>query len=769
MTRQIRTIAGLLAWIGVFTLMGVSRPLSAQVPFAGGTLSGVIDVGGRAFLGTSNKPGDRAWARFGEYTNMYDGGYLPNAHLRFNSADKIFAEVRAFDIGRSDQQFSFTAYQPNKFTFDVSWNQTPHLYSTTSQLYGGDAQIGTFGLPAVRPTTDPTIYNSNSPYLVNPVANRWDAGRVALKVSPKDGWDVRAEYNRTKKQGNRPMGMSMGSPGSNYREILEPIDQITQSFKISQSIGGKSRYQLLMGYDLSIFSNAVDGVMADNPQAVTGTAPTAGHSALAPENLAHMFNLTGTAAQLPLKTRLVGTVAYSLWKQDQAFLPYTMNPLLLSGGLPLNDVAQLPADARSLEGDQRTLNLQLAATSRPVKGVNVSAKYRRYKTMDETPMKEFPLEVVSDRSIANAPAGTFFERETHPYGRQLGRFDVGLHPTGSPVSFKLGWNWERWNRTETREAPITNEHQPRAAMDLEVTQYAVLRTSFSRSWRRYSEYTPVMTVENPALRRFDQSDRDQNRLDVVSQITPPGPLGFTLTYNLAKNNYQVGQNPNPVYGVSDDQNWGIGGDVSYALTDRGSLFAGYQRERVTWIQRSRFRQAASGTNPIPQLDNTSYDWVSNTEDNIHTANAGLEITLVPDKLELGGLWVYTNAKTQVSTTNPTTPTGGNNAAQNLSAVAGDAWQPVTRKMHRINGSLRYRVASNWSATVTYGFQKLNNSDWRTDGLVPAYIFTGTSTYPATNWNGDLSLGGGLQPYRANYIIVTLGYNIGMTPHALRFR
>ena len=105
------------ALAGTIVLLAVGRPAAAQVPFGGGTLSGAVDVGGRAF---TDKPGAREWARFGEYRNMRDGAYLPSAHLRFNSTGGLLAELRAWDAGRDDQQFWLTTYRPGKFTLDAS-------------------------------------------------------------------------------------------------------------------------------------------------------------------------------------------------------------------------------------------------------------------------------------------------------------------------------------------------------------------------------------------------------------------------------------------------------------------------------------------------------------------------------------------------------------------------------------------------------------------------------------------------------------------------
>ena len=92
-----------------------------------------------------------------------------------------------------------------------------------------------------------------------------------------------------------------------------------------------------------------------------------------------------------MRTRVNANLAYSLRLQNDAFLPHTINPAISSPGLAL------PQD--SLDGMVGTLLLNVYASSRPLRPLTLSFKYRFYdfNDMSDTPL--FPAHVVNDRTL----------------------------------------------------------------------------------------------------------------------------------------------------------------------------------------------------------------------------------------------------------------------------------------------------------------------------------------------------------------------------------
>lgn len=744
-TAAIRSPAPIAILAGALALLAGS-PAHAQSPASGGKLSGTLEAGARLLPGSVS---NREWARFGEYRNRYDGAYLPGVYLRFASEENLFVEFRGGDIGRNDQSLWLTTFKPGVFSIDLFWNQTPHIFSTTAQPAGTETAPGVYTLPTPRPlgTTAGTLNAAyfNSLPTQEKVSSQVNVGSLAIGLTPKDGWDLGATYSRTTEKGQRPMGMSMGSPGSNFFEIFEPLDQTTHDLRISQQIG-KSKYRLQMGYNLSVFQNAFDRVIADNPLSATdvaGGAPGRGQSALAPDNLAHTVSLSGVAADFPWRTRFTGSFSYSLLHQNEAMLPYTINSAITTYTVS-SVVTPIPAPPSGLNGDKRTINWALGFTSRPSSTLNLTARFRRFEMKDETPDLFLPLRVTGDRSVSVGP----FEREHYSHERSTGRFEAVWRPAQG-ASLKLGWNWDEWRRDAvSREVPKTTEHTPRASLDVSVANWLSVRTSVSRGWKRYpfNTYTQVAAAQNPELRKLEMADRNQDRIEIAANVTPPGDAAVTLTYGLGHSDYV-----NSAYGVTDDLNWNVGADVSWNPQERVTLFGRYVYEHSAMEQRSRTRTSGA------LLNNLTWDWLGVVEDRLHTVGAGLEITAVPDRLEASLRWDFYDAWNQVQGSNPNGPPTGGTATQNLQATAAN-FPPFTKRLNALEASVRYHVSANWYATARYTLERFREFDVRTNGLIP--------TPPPPTAQGDVFMGNDVLNYNAGVLTITFGYNFGMAPGAL---
>jgi hypothetical protein len=244
---------------------------------------------------------------------------------------------------------------------------------------------------------------------------------------------MRAEYMNISKTGSRPMGMAFGSPGNNLREINEPIDQTMQDIKFTDSYA-TDRFQILGSYDLSLFSNNYTSVTSDNPLLVTDNATAGssrGRTSLAPTNHAHTGTLSA-AVNLPYRTRINANGTYSLWVQDEPFIPVTINSAIVkpAGTLP-----------ESLGGHSGTSMFNLSGVSRPINPLTLSARFRTFTFRDKVDADTLPFMIVNDRSIS---AGV--ERESLPFTRRNADAAATWRVTQLPlpVTLAAGYAWERW-------------------------------------------------------------------------------------------------------------------------------------------------------------------------------------------------------------------------------------------------------------------------------------------------------------------------------------
>ncbi len=721
-----------------FVLLALARGTAwAQTEILGYKLDGSVEVGGRAYL---DRPTDKQSGKFEEYRDIPQGIFLQDLDLRLSTKDdRYLFEFKAKEAGEEDQNFLLRSSRLGFYEFEFEWDQIPRIYSTTGRMLSTEASRGVFTLPSPRPP----LANHDSAPRLDEIGLRWDTARLSLSLTPTPEWDLKAEYTRINKDGDRPIGMSFAGGGGPSLEILEPIEQTVHDFKVSASLA-REKWQLQFTYTFSLFENSLDGVIADNPTvglttdgafaatATGGTStPSRGRIALAPDNTAHTWTLAG-GVNLPLRTRVNAALSYSWRLQNQDFLPHTINPVLVANsGTALN----LPKS--SLDGDVRILLFNLNATSRPLNPLTLTARYRVYDYNDQTDEIIFDGRVDADQTfnLEDTRATRF------PYTKHNAGMDARWRIL-TPLAFTVGMGWERWDRTDKhREAPITDEFMPKASLDYTPTDWMLLRATYAPSFREINDYNSFahvahVSLEEPGLgtgtqhfrlRKFDEANRDRQRADLLLQLTPLDTLTTSLTYSIRKDDYT-----HSLFGLQKDDSWAAGIDVTWTPHERLSMSASYVREESLAQLRSKYRAAA-------ELDNPTYDWVARNSDAIDTFGAGVNATLIPRVLDLGLNWNFSYALWRMKAFNPLTPTP---AAASATAVNFPA---IEDTLNRLEAFLRYHFWKNWTAKLQYVFESFQKTDFRTDHLLPS---EGTT---------NIFLGNDLKNYDAHILALTLAY------------
>ncbi len=727
-------------------------PVMGQTEIFGLTPSGEGEVGGRIFV---DRPGKADRGKFEEYRDIPPGVFLERLRLRLESQDGGYSlELRAKDVGEQDQNFLLKSSKLGRYTFEFEWDQIPHVFSGTGRSPYRQTPPGVFELSDLLQSTLQGASASARPGILQSflstapdidLKTRWDAARFLMQYTPTPDWNLRAEYTRTLKEGGRPIGMVFGSPGGNLIEVPEPIDQTVNDFRATAELA-RERWQLQFAYNLSTFQNDVNALIADNPLRITdaplsstGTsAPARGRLSLAPDNIAQTASLTG-GWNLPWRSRLTGTFSYGWRFQDEAFLPHTINAAISDPRLTL--------PANSLDGEVRTLLANLRFTSRPFRDITLSARYRFYDFDDRTPVLIFPARVITDTTLNTEPvASSRFSYNKHNAGADVG---WRLLP---PLSAKVGFEWERWDRdSRHREAPLTDEYTPKVSLDYTPLDWVLLRASYARSWRRISDYNTFahlshtvleeesLEAEKPVsqsalLRKYDEADRDRDRVDFLAQVSPLDTLTFTPTLSFRNDDYN-----NSPLGLQEDKSWAAGFDISWSPIERLVFFASYMRETFDARQRSRYRA------PPDQLENPTYDWIGKNNDTVDTVGAGIDTPLIPKKLDLRLAWNFSTATGRMRASNPVTPTGGT-AAQNTSATAVD-FPKIIDRLHQLEASLKYHVTTASFIRFRYIFETFDITDFRTDNIQPFMPASPT----------DIYLGAQVRPYTAHILALSVGY------------
>ena len=725
----------LVTAVGVLCL---AQAAYAQAQVGSLKLDGDVETGVRVF---AEEPSKTRSAKFEEYRDLPEGLFLERLRLRLLTPDESHAfELGGSKWGQTDQQFLLRADRLGLWGAEFEWDQIPHIYSTTARMLATETARGVFTLPAARPAL--TAYNT-APRL-DEISARWDTARLSFWLTPTPDLDLKAEYTRIKKDGDRPMGVAFGSPGNNFLEVLEPIDQTIHDFRLRGAFV-RERYQLQFGYSFSVFENAARRLIADNPcfgLAACGSdavgAPARGQVSLPPDNMAHTLNLAG-GVSLPMRTRVNSNVSYSLRLQNEDFLPFTINPALTSPALPQS----------SLHGNVQVFLFNANATSRPLRPLTLSLKYRLYDLTDLSDELILPGKVLNDRTVEEAP----LRSARYSYTKQNAGID-GRWQLMRPVAFTLGAGWERWDRTHHREVQESDEVSGKAALDLTPLEWLTARLTYTPSVRRIDRYNTFahlahLVVEedlasaapqsqSTLLRKYDETDRDRQRVDLTLTLMPTDFFTATPTASYRRDDYI-----NSPLGLQNEESWSAGVDLNWTPIERVALFGGYVHESIDQRIRSRDRERTF-TTPSVVFDFVDFDWVSDNTDTVDTFHAGTTATLIPRALDWSFGASYSYALGRVDTRNPIPPTSGT-AAQRANATA-KPFPAFEDALLRLDTALKYHFSKVWTASLGYVFESFEKHDWRTDQLNP--FIPGVTSIWLGNDQGN---------YTAHIVGVTVGY------------
>ncbi len=193
-----------------------------------------------------------------------------------------------------------------------------------------------------------SIINSN----VHPtdVGIRRDTAAVDYRYTPTDNWDIRANYSNMRRTGSQVDSVVFRATNSGSRiDVAKPIADTTQNFGVNGEYSGTSawgqKFNVMVGYNGSVYQDDFNSYTVQNPWCDTGFTnncfqPSAtaasgplGRMSTPPSN--QMNAVTGTfGADLPLHSRYMGTLSYTGMRQNDAFLPFTINSISVIPRLP---------------------------------------------------------------------------------------------------------------------------------------------------------------------------------------------------------------------------------------------------------------------------------------------------------------------------------------------------------------------------------------------------------------------------------------------------
>jgi MtrB/PioB family decaheme-associated outer membrane protein len=692
-------------------------------PLEGWWFHGEAEVGGRFFLNNPDRNGniatgrDKSLAKFYEYKDESRGPF-GNLFLQAGSNNGLYGlDFQAKNIGYLDQSYSLDLSKAGQQYLSLGWDQTPHVYSTSARsIFNGvgsnaltlapgvattltaDNVLATAAARAAALTTD-----------INRLAHQTDIGirrdtaSVDYRYTPSDNWDIKLNYSNMHRLGTQVDSVPLGTGSSTALvQVPKPVDDVTQNFGVNGEYIGTSpwdkKFNFKVAYNGSVYQEANNSYTVENPfcsgpcVAPVAVENTFSRMSLWPSN--QMNALSGTAGvDLPWMSRYVGTLSYTMMRQDDAFLPFSANSS--------SPVVALPA--ASLNGKVNTLLSNNVLTTQITPELKSKLSYRYYDYDNQTPRLGFPSGIV----VNDTTSTNFANNNALPvsYTKQNFGAELDWRPN-KQWNFGVAYDHERYDWTY-EAVDTTRENSGKVFADWSPVNWAMLRASYLVGARRdgtYNEslyvgqYTPSW-VPNAAYREFYLANRDRQ----VGKLSMPVTImrGLTVTPNggFRYDNYPVSDGLTIQQGLRFDRSWNAGVEVAYVLNPTTTFFTSYLREEY---KKQIIQNATTG--------------ITDIDDRVDTVTFGVNYEAIPDKLDLTLKMVASwDTNTYYS---PFIAAGGfpdvKTTFNRLDAMAKYKFDPATVRMLGWKGDV--------FAKLRYAWERNSVANWQND-LMDVYMFS----------------------------------------------
>ena len=668
--------------------------------------------------------------RFGRFTGLEDEGLFPIVNVDifrrgpWDGADASYWRVTGRNLGIESGELLVEAGRQGGWNFHIGFDQIPHFQQDDTQTIFQGAGSTNLTLPTgwVAGQTTATMTQLVPNLRTFGIDHKRERLDVGGDINLPSGWNFEVNYNLEQKDGNKTIALTMGNSGGNPRAVIapEPVDYETRTVDAVLSFADATK-QLSIGYYGSFFDNGNNSLIWQNPYAtINGRTPTAqvgyptglGQMHLEPDNDFHQLNLSG-GWSFSKTTRLSGEVALGRGTQDQAFLPYTINPLLAA-----TITQPLPVD--SLDGEVDTTHIALRFTTRPFDSLALGASYKFDERDNKTHHHEF-VYIGGDSLAQNVAATSGQRRYNEPKSYQ-------------DESFKLDGNWNAtdWLRVtgEARWRKFERPHQEREEIDedLYTLNFAVDTGGFLNGGLRMSssdrdggsEYLGYETLiggyapgyyntllplvggfpfeNHPDLRKFNQADRERRDGELYAGFMPVEEVSVNASISYAEDDYN-----NSVLGLTFSRVSSYNVDVTWAPSAAVSAYAFASEERYKNDQDGR-SFVGGATRPVSAFDPNRV-WNVKSRDYVFTYGVGFNSKFLEDKLTVGVDWVDSAVESDVLTT-----VGSGLTRANLPTTTSDLTSASLYGDYAWRRNIVFRLR--------FAYEQYESTDWAVDNAPP---------------------------------------------------
>jgi MtrB/PioB family decaheme-associated outer membrane protein len=721
-----------------------TAPSADQTPWIGS-----IDLG---FRGNT---GDGDLARLERYRDLQSGAFSQLAFEKKTSAFNI--DASAFNIGRRDQRFhaSFTG---SRVRFSGGFDSIPLNYGYSTNSPWVEASPNVFSLdPAARqqvqaksilgvPASAADLQKASIYRIIAPDINLQQlrqTGSAKMLVDVNEYASFDATFTETRKTGAQPYGASFAF--NNANELPMRLDNRTHDASAGLDYT-REQGMMRVAWNASWFDNNLKELVWDNPIRLTdtnpydpsgysnGNGPAQGRMSVPPSNTLNSVSAVALY-KMPGHTTINGTVAFTQMNQDEALIPWTVNPVINSAAVLQNfpGLASLPRT--TAQAKVNGVNGVLNFAARPNRYVGFTARYRYNDHVNKTPVFD-AREYVRFDAVPEETGG-----ETEQFNITQNTFEAAVTFQVAPfTSAKIAYGYDGFDRTG-RAFSNMKDNAFRASVDTVGNQYVTVRGLYEHVKREGSGFSEDAIEEGgsqPGLRFYDEANRDRDRGTLLFVVNPVDVVDFTFSMSAGKDTYN---GPGHDFGLLDNDNTNVNVGINIYPSGIVNFGANYGRDHYASNQKSR----NANPPPDPQFNDPSRDWTLNNTENVNNFN------LFVDVPKAFGNKTNVRVNYDYSDSDNGFVFGGPRVA---SLTAANTFLPlpnVTNKWQRLAADVSYFFQKQVGVAVGYWYEKFDVSDFATIDL------PGNPGTPRIDYLGEISTGYGNRPYKGNTAFVRLLY------------
>ncbi len=551
---------------------------------------------------------------FMRYRGIQDDGISAIVNFRGESLDEdgFFWQVEGNNLGLNNRSLSFLSGIQGDYEFSAIYREISQYNGEVASPFAQDADHR-LALPdswVFADSTDGLIGLDDKLQIFSLGSKRKSFDLSGLWQAKDNLPQFKLDYKKENKKGIRSVGAAIGI--DNAFEVNSSLLPLAFEYD-TQQIDAKISYvmqewQFQAGFYSSIFSDK--NSMTGWQNAFSNDADGWGAFAPAPDNQFQQVYFSADYRFLP-GSQLDGYLAIGQMKQNENFVPYTVNASLASSALPVD----------SLDGKVNTLTSRLKLVSRINNSWRLNASYRFDEKDNKTKINLFNY-IVND-SIVSLTAR---QNIPYSYARSTGKVNLEYR-TEDNSKLTFGLDYELYDRTyqqrkETQENTFWLDYKTNLGETFDA------RLKLERSVRDGDAERIIeglLSNENPLMSKFYLADRQRDHLQLDMAFYPSDRFNLSFMLDIGQDDYQKSS-----LGLleSDYQNYSL--DLTWLSSESLTFYSYISYEYYASLQAGSQLYASA-------------DWFNDVSDKTYTIGSGFEYSIWEGELQVGVDLVYSES------------------------------------------------------------------------------------------------------------------------------